>query len=124
LALLEKIDPAAGRDVPRRLIWMLGLGAVALAWSLTTVAAYMPAVLGRFTDSRTLIGGILGAEGAFALALPLAVGPGSATASASRARSSPPPRSTASGSAAASSRTRGAGSTSASSSSSRSPPAS
>jgi MFS family permease len=74
LALLEKIDPAAGRDVPRRLIWMLGLGAFALAWSLTTVAAYMPAVLGRFTDSRTLIGGILGAEGAFALALPLAVG--------------------------------------------------
>lgn len=75
MELLEQIDPAAGKGVPRRLIWMLGLGAFALAWSLTTVAAYMPAVLGQFTSSKTLIGGILGAEGAFALALPLLVGP-------------------------------------------------
>ena len=75
MALLDRIDPAAGRGVPRRLIWMLGLGAFALAWSLTTVAAYLPPVLGRFTDSQTLIGGILGAEGAFAIALPLLVGP-------------------------------------------------
>jgi MFS family permease len=75
LSLLDRIDPASARGVPRRLIWMLGLGAFALAWSLTTVAAYLPPVLGRFTDSQTLIGGVLGAEGAFALALPLLVGP-------------------------------------------------
>jgi MFS family permease len=35
----------------------------------------MPPLLGRFTSSKTLIGGILGAEGAFALVLPLLVGP-------------------------------------------------
>jgi MFS family permease len=75
LSLLDRIDPASARGVPRRLIWMLGLGAFALAWSLTTVAAYLPPVLGRFTDSQTLIGGVLGAEGAVALALPLLVGP-------------------------------------------------
>src|SRR5690348_9395680 len=75
MRLLDRVDPSAGRDVPRRLIWMLGLGAFALAWSLTTVAAYMPPVLGRFTDSKALIGGILGAEGAVALTLPLVVGP-------------------------------------------------
>jgi Na+/melibiose symporter-like transporter len=73
--LLERVDPAAGEDVPRRLVWMLGLGAFGLAWSLTTVAAYLPPLLHRFTDSRTLIGGILGAEGGFALALPLLIGP-------------------------------------------------
>jgi len=75
VGLLQRIDPAAGEHVPRRLIWMLGLGAFGLAWSLTTVAAYLPPLLHRFTDSQTLIGGILGAEGAFALALPLVVGP-------------------------------------------------
>lgn len=73
--LLERIDPAAGARVPRRLVWTLGVGAFGLAWSLTTVAAYLPPVLHRFTSSRTTIGGILGAEGAFALALPLVVGP-------------------------------------------------
>jgi Na+/melibiose symporter-like transporter len=75
VSLLRRIDPAAGEHVPRRLIWMLGLGAFGLAWSLTTVAAYLPPLLHRFTDSQTTIGGILGAEGAFALALPLVVGP-------------------------------------------------
>jgi Na+/melibiose symporter-like transporter len=75
VSLLRRLDPAAGEGVPRRLIWMLGLGAFGLAWSLTTVAAYLPPLLHRFTSSQTLIGGILGAEGAFALALPLVVGP-------------------------------------------------
>ena len=75
VSLLRRIDPAAGEHVPRRLIWTLGLGAFGLAWSLTTVAAYLPPLLHRFTHSQTLIGGILGAEGAFALALPLVVGP-------------------------------------------------
>ena len=57
------------------LIWSLGTGALGLAWSVTTVAAYLPAILGRFTDSDTLIGFILGSEGIFALLLPLLIGP-------------------------------------------------
>ena len=57
------------------LIWTLGIGALGLAWSVTTVAAYLPAILGRFTASDTLIGLILGAEGIFALLLPLLIGP-------------------------------------------------
>ena len=50
----------------RRLIWILGLGAFGLAWSITTVAAYLPPLLGGFTDSSTLIGLVLAAEGVFA----------------------------------------------------------
>lgn len=73
--LLERIDPAAGERVPRKLVWVLGLGSFGLAWAVTTVAAYLPPVLERYTHSRTVVGGILGAEGAFALALPLVVGP-------------------------------------------------
>lgn len=57
------------------LIWTLGLGAFGLAWSITTVAAYVPPLLGEFTSSTTLIGLVLSAEGAFAISLPLLVGP-------------------------------------------------
>jgi MFS family permease len=57
------------------LIWLLGLGAFGLAWSITTVAAYVPPVLEKFTSSTTLIGLVLAAEGAFAILLPLLVGP-------------------------------------------------
>ena len=60
---------------PDRLIWTLGLGALGLAWSITTVAAYVPSVLREFTDSSTLIGLVLASEGAFAIVLPLLVGP-------------------------------------------------
>ena len=66
------------RPVPagqRRLIWVLGLGAFGLAWSITTVAAYLPPLLGKFTDSSTLIGLVLAAEGVFAFFVPLLVGP-------------------------------------------------
>ena len=59
----------------RRLIWILGLGAFGLAWSITTVAAYLPPLLGQFTDSSTLIGLVLAAEGVFAFFVPLLVGP-------------------------------------------------
>ena len=59
----------------RRLIWILGLGAFGLAWSITTVAAYLPPLLGEFTDSSTLIGLVLAAEGVFAVFVPLLVGP-------------------------------------------------
>ena len=57
----------------------LGSGALGLAWSLTTTAAYLPPILERYTDSTTLIGLVLAAEGAFALTLPLVIGPWSDT---------------------------------------------
>ena len=57
------------------LMWSLGLGAFGLAWSITTVAAYLPPVLEKFTSSTTLIGLVLAAEGVFAFFVPLLVGP-------------------------------------------------
>ena len=62
-----------------RLAWTLGLGAFGLAFSLTTTAAYLPPLLGKFTDSTTLIALVLGSEGIFALTLPLVIGPWSDT---------------------------------------------
>jgi MFS family permease len=59
----------------RGLLWSLGLGAFGLAWSITTVAAYLPPLLGEFTHSATLIGLVLAAEGFFAFFMPLFVGP-------------------------------------------------
>jgi MFS family permease len=58
---------------------VLGLGAFGLAWSLTTTAAYLPPLLGKYTDSTTLVGLVLAAEGAFAIFLPLVIGPWSDT---------------------------------------------
>jgi MFS family permease len=79
----ERATPAAEvlrLPVERRgLVWALGLGAFGLAFSITTTAAYLPPLLGRFTESRTLIALVLGAEGVFALALPLVIGPWSDT---------------------------------------------
>ncbi len=63
----------------RGLVWILGLGAFGLAFSITTTAAYLPPLLGRFTDSNTMIAAVLAAEGVFALALPLVIGPWSDT---------------------------------------------
>jgi MFS family permease len=57
------------------LLWSLGLGAFGLAWAKTTIGTYLPAVLGEFTDSATLVGLVLSAEGWFAIVLPLLVGP-------------------------------------------------
>ena len=57
------------------LIWSLSFGAFGLAFSITTTAAYLPPLLERFTDSRTVIGGVIAAEGIFALALSLVIGP-------------------------------------------------
>jgi MFS family permease len=65
----------APTGVRPRLIWSLGLGAFGLAWSVTTVAAYLPPLLRDFTESETLIGLVLASEGAFALLLPFLVGP-------------------------------------------------
>jgi MFS family permease len=78
--------PAAGQG---RLIWILGLGAFGLAWSITTVAAYLPPVLGKFTESSTLIGLVLAAEGVFAFFVPLLVGPMSDATQASFGRRRP-----------------------------------
>ena len=64
---------------PRGLVWLLGFGAFGLAFSLTTTAAYLPPLLGKFTESRTLIAVVLGSEGLFALTLPLVIGPWSDT---------------------------------------------
>jgi MFS family permease len=72
-----KIVPLPQRR--RGLAWVLGLGAFGLAFSLTTTAAYLPPLLEKFTDSRTLIALVLGAEGLFALTLPLVIGPWSDT---------------------------------------------
>jgi MFS family permease len=66
-------------NVPRRLFWILGLGAFGLAFSITTTAAYLPPLLHRFTESGTLIGLVLGAEGVFALLLSPVIGPWSDT---------------------------------------------
>lgn len=63
----------------RPLVWILGLGAFGLAFSITTTAAYLPPLLERFTDSRTVIAAVLAAEGLFALTVPLVIGPWSDT---------------------------------------------
>ena len=70
--------PAPAALEPRQLkvlLWSLGLGAFGLAWAKTTIGTYLPAVLGEFTDSATLVGLVLSAEGWFAIVLPLLVGP-------------------------------------------------
>jgi MFS family permease len=72
-----KIVPLPQRR--RGLSWLLGLGAFGLAFSLTTTAAYLPPLLEKFTESRTLIALVLGSEGIFALTLPLVIGPWSDT---------------------------------------------
>jgi MFS family permease len=74
---LEQAPPFARTRLG--LVWTLGLGAFGLAFSLTVTAAYLPPLLGRFTDSETLIALVLGAEGLFALALPVVIGPWSDT---------------------------------------------
>ena len=71
----EALSPEVPAPSPGRLIWILGLGAFGLAYSITTVAAYLPPVLAKFTDSSTLIGLVLAAEGAFAFFIPFLVGP-------------------------------------------------
>jgi MFS family permease len=75
VAELERHAP----PVRRTLFWTLGLGAFGLAFSITTTAAYLPPLLSRFTDSGTLIGLVLGAEGVFAIALSPVIGPWSDT---------------------------------------------
>ena len=72
-------EAARAPVVKRSLFWVLGLGAFGLAFSITTTAAYLPPLLNRFTESGTLIGLVLGAEGVFALLLSPVIGPWSDT---------------------------------------------
>ncbi|HEX2045258.1 MAG TPA: MFS transporter [Gaiellaceae bacterium] len=74
-ALVPPAPGPAAEQTGGTLVWTLGVGAFGLAWSITTVAAYLPPVLENFTDSSTMIGLVLAAEGAFAFFLPLLVGP-------------------------------------------------
>src|SRR5205814_1415587 len=55
--------------VRRRLLWTLGSGAFGLAFSITTISVALPPLLHKFTDSGSLIGLAIGAEGFFALTL-------------------------------------------------------
>jgi MFS family permease len=66
-------------DAARRDTLALGAGALGLAWALTTTAAYLPPLLERYTDSTTLVGLVLAAEGFVAVVLPLVIGPWSDT---------------------------------------------
>jgi maltose/moltooligosaccharide transporter len=74
---LQLVQPSAFpfERLGSRLLWILGLGAFGLAWSITTVAAYLPPLLQEFTSSTALIGAILAAEGVFAILVPLIIGP-------------------------------------------------
>jgi MFS family permease len=79
MAQLTAQAAARSPSVRRSLFWTLGLGAFGLAFSITTTAAYLPPLLRRFTDSGSLIGLVLGAEGVFALLLSPVIGPWSDT---------------------------------------------
>jgi MFS family permease len=79
MAQLTAEAAARSPTVRRTLFWTLGLGAFGLAFSITTTAAYLPPLLRRFTDSGSLIGLVLGAEGVFALLLSPVIGPWSDT---------------------------------------------
>jgi maltose/moltooligosaccharide transporter len=74
---LQLVQPGSApfERLGSRLLWLLGLGAFGLAWSITTVAAYLPPLLQEFTGSTALIGAILAAEGVFAILVSLLVGP-------------------------------------------------
>jgi MFS family permease len=77
----RQTEHASARDLValrHGLVWSLGLGAFGLAYAITTTT-YLQVLLGKFTDSGTLIGLILGSEGLFALALSPVIGPWSDT---------------------------------------------
>ena len=75
---VQELERALRSPARRGVIWTLGLGAFGLAFAGTTLT-YLPVVLGRFTDSESLIALVLGAEGAFALVLSPVIGPWSDT---------------------------------------------
>ena len=58
----------------RPLLFLLGLPTFGLAFALSMLTTYGPAILIRLTSSTTNVGLLLGAEGAFALFIPLVSG--------------------------------------------------
>lgn len=58
----------------RRQLAVLGLPTLAMAFSVTTVSAYMPVIARSFTSSTTVIGVLIAGEGLMALWVPLLVG--------------------------------------------------
>src|ERR687884_905416 len=78
MSVQELVVPPRPQLAGGRLIWVLGLGAFGLAFSITTLT-FLPVELGHFTKSGTLIALVLGAEGVFALLLSPVIGPWSDT---------------------------------------------
>lgn len=58
----------------RRLLALLGLPTLGLALAITIVSTYLPVLIEDFTSSGTVIGLLIGGEGAIALFVPLLVG--------------------------------------------------
>ena len=73
------LSPAHRRERPlsrdeRILYVLLGVPGLGLSLGVTTLAAYVPVLARNRTDSRTLIGALVGCEGLVALLLPIWVG--------------------------------------------------
>jgi MFS family permease len=66
----EDEPPAAARP----LLLTLGLPTFGLAFAISVLTTYGPVILIRLTNSPSLVGALIGAEGAFALVVPLASG--------------------------------------------------
>src|SRR5207247_6490884 len=58
----------------RRRLAMLGLPTFGLALAITVVSTYVPTVARQFTNSTTIIGVVIGAEGIAAVLLPVPLG--------------------------------------------------
>ena len=66
-------DDTAAREI-RPLLFLLGLPTLGLAFALSTLTTYGPALLLEQAGDPGVVGAILGGEGALALALPLVAG--------------------------------------------------
>ncbi len=64
--------PLSGAE--KKVLALLGLPTFGLALAITAVTTYVPLLAQQFTGSTTIIGVIIGAEGAVALVVPLAAG--------------------------------------------------
>src|SRR5918911_250133 len=88
MSVQELVGPTRPQLANGRLVWVLGLGAFGLAFSITTLT-FLPVELRHFTSSGTLIALVLGAEGVFALLLSPVIGPWSDTFSTPLGRRRP-----------------------------------
>src|SRR5919198_696381 len=68
MSVQELVAPPRPQLAGGRLVWVLGLGAFGLAFSITTLT-FLPVELGHFTSSRTLIALVLVADGPMAFCL-------------------------------------------------------